>query len=281
MTQNAKHRNYVFTLNNPTDELRDALEHLEYSHLLYQPERGAETGTLHFQGLILFKNPRSFNSVRKLLPWHVEPMRGTYEEAKRYVSKEETRCGELRSFGEPPAGQGSRTDLQLLESAIKSGASRRELFNDHFGTAIRYGKGIDEALRYFEPRRDFKTVVYWYWGPTGSGKSRAAAIEAPDAYWKGSGKWWSGYDGHADVVIDDYRKEFFPFDELLRLFDRYPMQVETKGGHAQFRAKRIIVTTCFDPYSTWVCETAENIQQLLRRIEYVKEFKVENTPDLS
>jgi len=59
------------------------------------------------------------------------------------------------------------------------------------------------------------------------------------------------------------------------------MQVETKGGHAQFRAKRIIVTTCFDPYNTWVCETPENIQQLLRRIEVVKEFKNDGTPDLS
>lgn len=277
-----KHRNYVFTINNPTDEHRDILGAIECRHVLYQPERGENTSTLHFQGLIMFKNPRSFEAVRTLIPgWHVEPMRGTYEEAKNYCTKAETRAGDICSRGDPPAGQGSRTDLELLQESIKAGASRRELFDAHFGVAVRYGRGIDEALRYYEPRRDFKSVVYWYYGPTGSGKSRAASAEAPHAYWKGSGKWWSGYDGDEDVIIDDYRKDFFPFDELLRLLDRYPMQVETKGGHAQFRAKRIFITTCFDPYSTWAGETAENIQQLLRRIEYTKEFRVKNTPDLS
>jgi len=210
---NQKTRNFVFTLNNPTEEEENELIQLDERHILYQRERGAQEATEHLQGLIIFRNPRSPNSALRLIPrWHVEPMRGTYDQAARYCTKEETRVGEPVSLGEPPAGQGHRTDLELLEESIKSGASRRELFDVHFGAAIRYGKGIDEALRYYEPVRDFKTVIHWYWGPTGSGKSRAAQAEAPGAYWKGSGKWWSGYDGHGDVVIDDYRKEFFPFD---------------------------------------------------------------------
>jgi hypothetical protein len=73
------------------------------------------------------------------------------------------------------------------------------------------------------------------------------------------------------VIIDDFRPSQFSFQELLRLLDRYPHQVEYKGGTRQFLAKTIIITTPLSIEETFSIN--ENINQLQRRISETKEFK--------
>ena len=122
-------------------------------------------------------------------------------------------------------------------------------------------------------KRSWKTVVFWFYGPTGTGKSFAAMEYAKDAYWKmGGNKWWDGYDGQSDVIIDDYRKDLCTFNELLRLLDRYPLLVERKGGSMQFLAKRIFITSPFSPSGVWEGRIEEDLAQLMRRIEHVERF---------
>lgn len=121
------------------------------------------------------------------------------------------------------------------------------------------------------PKRSWKSEVFWFHGSTGGGKSRRAHEENPRAYWKSStNKWWDGYDGQDCVIIDDYRRDFCTFADLLRLFDRYPLCVEVKGASVQFVARKIIVTTPRDPRNTWVGRSDEDIGQLMRRIEHVE-----------
>ena len=50
------------------------------------------------------------------------------------------------------------------------------------------------------------------------------------------------------------------------------MSVEFKGGTTQFRAKRFYITTPKSPEATWEQRTAEDLAQLIRRIETVKVF---------
>lgn len=64
----------------------------------------------------------------------------------------------------------------------------------------------------------------------------------PKAYWKQRSNWWDGYAGHEAVILDEFYG-WLPFDLLLRLCDRYPLMVETKGGQTQFAAKTICITT--------------------------------------
>lgn len=73
--------------------------------------------------------------------------------------------------------------------------------------------------------------VYVFWGPTGTGKSRRAWDEAgPDAYPKDPrSKFWDGYNGHSNVVLDEFRGAI-DVSHLLRWFDRYPVLVEVKGS---------------------------------------------------
>jgi len=95
-------------------------------------------------------------------------------------------------------------------------------------------------------------------------------LEFPRLHWT-TNKWWEGYDAHENVIIDDMRGDFCKFHELLRMLDRYAYRIETKGGSRQFRAKTIIITSCYSP--TEMFDTREDIQQLLRRIDEIKVFK--------
>lgn len=140
-------------------------------------------------------------------------------------------------------------------------------------SVILFNRGINFLISQQQKSRDFVTEVYWFYGPTGSGKTRAASCACPDAYWKANNnRWWDGYEAHEDVIIDDYRTSFCPFSELLRLFDRYPFQVEVKGGTREFVARRVYVTTPKNPRDTWSLRSDEDLGQLLRRIHEVRHF---------
>jgi hypothetical protein len=88
-------------------------------------------------------------------------------------------------------------------------------------------------------------------------------------------KWWDGYEQQPAVIIDDYRRDFSTFAELLRLLDRYPHRVEKKGASIQFNSSTIIITTPKPPEETWAGRTEEDLAQLMRRITEVREFKAD------
>jgi hypothetical protein len=116
-------------------------------------------------------------------------------------------------------------------------------------------------------------IVHWYWGATGSGKSRLASeLAGVDAYWKPQGKWWDGYTGQSNVILDDFRADWFSYGYMLRLLDRYPLKVEVKGSYVEFVATHIYITSHMNPtecFATW-----EDVAQLLRRLHTVREFVV-------
>ena len=73
-------------------------------------ETAPTTGTLHLQGFVYFKNPRSETAVRKLLTGcHVEPQRGTNAQAAIYAKKE----GDFEEWGEAPIDEVSKGDLEI------------------------------------------------------------------------------------------------------------------------------------------------------------------------
>ena len=284
--QRGKHYDYVFTLNNYTaDEIifLRAFAERECKYLVYQHEIG-ESGTPHLQGFMQFKSRRHFGGVRKKLTrngrcrFFIDPRRGSLEQAIEYATRESKRDiaanPDIFEHGTRPAGRGTRSDIRNCVSDVQQGRRARDLFDQHPEVMVRYSRGIAAARMVYESKRNFKTIVKWYYGSTGTGKSRAAYNEAgDDAYWKaGATKWWCGYDGQETVVIDDYRLDLCPFHVLLRMFDRYPLSVEGKGTTMQFTSKIIIVTAPHRPENMWRSRVAEDIQQLLRRIDEIKLF---------
>lgn len=126
--------------------------------------------------------------------------------------------------------------------------------------------------------------VSWYWGNTGSGKTRAAyeSVNQDNIYWisppngKTSQLWFDGYCGQKVAVFDDFRPWWCTFSWLLQLLDRYPIQVPVKGGFVNWIPEHIIITTPNAPRETFsgAYRTDEEIEQLCRRIHEVKHFVV-------
>lgn len=240
---------------------------LDVTYIIIGDEVGA-SGTHHHQGYVYFNNKISFKQAQKLLPegCHIEPARGTPKQASDYCKKEKI----LYEHGELPI-KGKRSDIETVKDLIAKNSNINTIIdNVNSYQAI---KCAELLMKYKERKRDWKPIVYWFWGPPETGKTRTAFEMCPNPWISGKSlKWWDGYDGHEDVIFDDFRSDFCTYHELLRILDRYPYQVENKGGSRQLLAKRIIITCPFKPEDTFVGNT-ELISQLLRRIDEIRLFK--------
>lgn len=280
-------RGWCFTLNNFLEADLDEVKAFIQSHRygIFQQERG-ENGTLHLQGYVYAEQAISFNTVRRMCGGraHWESAHGTAEENRVYCSKESTRVPgtEFWEHGECPR-QGRRSDMSGAIGAVLSGQSLEFISAQWPDEWVKYHRGLCSLRTIHSTPRNWITDVWWLYGPTGSGKTRFAADECERLgtvpFWKmGRNKWWDGYDGHESVIIDDFRLDHFAFDYILRLFDRYPMRVETKGGVVQFVARRIYVTTPHDVETTFgtvagnADVSGEDLGQLRRRIGHVIRF---------
>lgn len=267
-TTNSQARNWCFTLNTPTeDELNNLHVTLprspEFRYMVFQLEAGSQN-TEHCQGYIEFNTQMRFNRVKSLISprVHLETRRGTRLQAIAYCKKEDSRTDGPWEYGQGPS-QGARSDLDLIREAVMGGSTLRELYDNHFSSMIRYGKGVERYRALVSEKRNFQTQVFVCVGPTGTGKSKWCNESYPGAYWKSRGNWWDGFDGNDTVVVDEFYG-WLPFDTVLRLCDRYPLMVETKGGHINFNAKLIVFTSNKEP-DQWY-PNVSNFDAFIRRV---------------
>lgn len=229
----------------------------------------------HLQGYVVFDSPVRLAHIKRIWPSaHAEPCNGDHESCVRYCTKDESRLLGPWWFPDEPSvrglKQGRRSDLREISERIVAGASLEEIANDHPDSYVRYHRGF-EALLYSVRRvpERVKPLVILCQGGTGTGKSRWCKETLPDAYWKPPGKWWNGYAGERMVVIDDFDTSDFPYRVLLRVLDRYPMQVETKGGFRHFSPEIIAITSSVD-VDIWY--PGHLIPELKRRIDATLQF---------
>lgn len=263
-------RNWCFTLNNYTDDDLKLIGEWVCRYLVYGKEVEAE-GTPHLQGYAEFDASKRLATLKKLNERiHWETRKGSREEAIKYCKKD----GDTFEKGETERIQGKRSDLAGIKQMVKDGKNTRTIWN----TAPSYQamKMAEIGMKLYEEKRSWKPEVFWFCGPTGTGKTRKAFDMAVDPWVSGRNlKWWEGYDGHADVIIDDFRGDFCTFHELLRILDRYEYRIETKGGSRQLLARRIWITSCKTPYEIFP-SVGEDVQQLIRRIDHLEHFAQKN-----
>ena len=262
MTKENKHRSYCLTINNWKDEHVQNLKCEKYKYIIIGNEHAPETNTPHLQVYIQYKNPITFNSLKKRFPTaHIEPSGGNAEQNQKYCSKEEV----LYEDGDLPK-QGKRSDIEVCKDIIQDTNSMREVVRH--ATSVQGVRMAEIWLKYHEAPRNWKPHVVWISGASGIGKSKLAyemAGEENTYTCMKTGRWFEGYDAHETVIIDDIRKDFMKFAEFLQLIDRYTFRVECKGGSRQFLAKKIIITSIYPPEMLW--STREDIYQLTRRID--------------
>lgn len=260
---------WTFTLNNYTEAEIEVIKGNapQMRYIIFGKEVGAE-GTPHLQGYLELKARKRLGGVKDLLcvRVHLEIAMGTAEQNIAYCSKE----GNVWTAGAVVVA-GQRTDLDKIRQMANTDGMRAVSSVGNYQQM----KVAEKFLEYNEEERNWECAVHWFWGATGTGKSRTARemCSPDDTYVKNNeSKWWSGYDKHEFVIIDDFRDSWWSITEMLRLLDRYTCQLEVKGGHRQLLAKTIIVTSCQNPADCYR-NTGERIQQLLRRINFIRHFE--------
>lgn len=253
-----------------------------FKYVCFGREVCPTTFTPHLQGYCQLERDRK--SLKALVAYldgegagkpHFEIAKGSLESNQVYTSKDN-----WVEYGVPThTGRGARSDLYAVADAVSNGASLQDVVQDHPVEFIKYSGGLQKLILFKMKPRMFKTKVIWFWGATGTGKSRTAWETYPDAYAKAvSNKWWDGYFGQKVTIMDDWRptKEM-PFNEMLALMDRYPKTVEAKGGTIHFISEILIITCPMDPttllngeHYSWVGSEAK--QQFLRRIDEITKF---------
>lgn len=275
---NAQTRAWVFTLNNPerTSPIPPTEDPLTWgaTYVVFQLERG-ESGTPHLQGYCLFPSNRRLAALRRLAPKaHWEPRRGSHEQARDYCRKEEGRVDGPWEQGEQPA-PGKRNDLTLAMADVKAGMSEKDIAEKYGGTWARNYNALQRYRNLVTDHRNWKTEVTVLYGAAGTGKSRYACENHPRAYPFRAGDYWCGYDGHADVVIDDFTAGCMRYGHALHVFDRYPLIVDVKHGSGPFLARRIIITSNTPPH-LWYPNCSPDA--LLRRLDNIIYVSLAGTP---
>jgi len=259
-------KSWSFTLNNYAPEDCTLLDNLVCNYVIYGKEIG-EKGTPHLQGCVIFKKSCRLSSLKKILPKaHWEPTK-CIDASINYCMKDKAYM--IHDHRQ----QGKRTDLAACVEALGRGGIKT-LVTEQPEAYIKYHSGLEKLNYRLSKPRDPKCppIVTWLYGKTGTGKTRQVVEKEPDLWISGRDlKFWDGYENQEAVLFDDFRKDFCTFHELLRILDRYPINVNVKGGFRCFNSKRIYITSCFKP--EYVYETREDVKQLLRRITFVTEVK--------
>lgn len=261
----------------------------------YQPERG-ENGTPHLQGFLFCRDRVTVAGLKRILHVnrvHLEVMRGTSAEAIAYCQKDESRDRDAGfafcEFGERAAvpgrsGQGTRSDIDEFSQRVLAGEGLAEIAEAMPSTYVLNYRGLESLRRLVVHKSRVADAdgvlvpprVFWFWGPTGTGKTRTALRESAgkSIFWKmADNHWFDGYDQQDVMILDDFRVSWFKFGFLLRLLDIYPLTVEVKGGSAFFNTNTIYITSPKSPqemYSNLAEAEEGQFNQLLRRITEVR-----------
>lgn len=217
-------------------------------YIVIGEEKGKKEQRLHYQGFVQFKDPVTMSAIKLYFmneTLHLEKCKGTELQNDKYCKKD----GAFVTFGKIKSTrrQGQRTDLEEVKHKMDQGATIQTVAREHFALYVKFHAGFSKyhAMVTQDRTRAFRKVdVMLIQGPTGTGKTRQAVTMYPNAYMiHGMDmKWWNGYNGETELIIDEYNNDV-PITTLLSLLDGYQKRLDVKGSHTYANWNKVIITT--------------------------------------
>lgn len=269
-----------------SDLTSDVLSH-DIRYLVVGMEEGEE-GTPHLQIYVELTKPMRMRQVQRMLsPWrptqlHLEPRRGTREQAREYIASEEkpTTAGWVEWGIWSENGQGNRSDLLQVKAMVDRGATMDEIAEEYFTTWV-YSYRALQTYQILKSRSSIPTwrnmVTKVFWGPTGVGKTRAA-FGVSTSVWlmeqpTNGAIWFDGYESQKVWILDDFTG-WIPLALLLRLLDGYPMRLPVKGAHVYAAWDTVIITSNIPPHKWYSPDVeAKHPGALARRLKKIYKFE--------
>lgn len=241
----------MFTFNNYSAEDESRIQSIDCKYCIYGRELAPTTGTPHLQGYIYFVNPRAKRGVERSIGgearlW-IEEARGDSLNNYDYSTKDDASYFEK---GERPqtSQEAGETERKRWKTAREAAMAGR--FSDipddlyiRYQASFKRMRKEDAANAADLPYADHYGI--WIWGPPRTGKSHMARNDYAPIYLKDINKWWDGYDGEDNVLIDEFSPDHSRFltDYMKKWVDRWRFSAETKGSRTVIRPKMIIVTS--------------------------------------
>ena len=192
----------------------------------------AESGYVHWQGILYAKSPVRFSTLKRKFPdqWHMEAAR-SQEALRRYVSKSKSRVSGVEPLviGDVPEIQDDDREKTIKEVihglVFEEGASYRQIVRDypeaaHFLNAVREWVQIrDQDLQ-----DDVEKTCIYLWGAPGVGKThwvrerfgRSNVYHVVDYT-----NPWDTYNGEPVILLDEFYGEL-KWGQFLAVMDKYP-----------------------------------------------------------
>lgn len=268
-----RYRAWCFTINNyDTMDVWEVEQLAAWEHTAYTivgKEVGDAAATPHLQGYVEFSKGIPLTRIKGFLTRaHLERRRGTSKQAAEYCKKE----GDWKEVGtiskvrrQGPSALAASEAKDLMDS----GGTLRDVAELNYGDFCVHHSAHAKYLAMVQPVRSLepgRMDIRVYWGATGLRKSTRAFFEFPAAYVKDPRtRWWDGYTGQDTVVVDEFYGGI-SWSLLLRMTERFPCPIETKGGTVQLQAHRFIFTSNADPRTWYEANAHRHIETWMRRI---------------
>lgn len=274
-------------------------------YILYGPiEWTEENKKPHCHVIIAFASGKMFKTIIKTLKpgvyCDIKPCRN-FNSFKEYALKDNP--DDKFEYGKP-LKQGLRTDLiNMFKECNYDITEIREKYPD---MAVRYNGGIKEVcqqkadanatLDWLGLQQDAegnitkkeykKTIVHWFYGPTGTGKTRLVKEIVADRILKNivkpeeitiinkftdSGFAIGAIKPNSKIIImDEFRGSTLKMYELLQIIDGEHISV--KGSQIYLHVEEVFITSCYSPFNVYsgLTNQIDKLNQLLRRITDLK-----------
>lgn len=253
--------------------------------------------TPHAHALIVSRNEIKLDSVAaRFKGWHIEPMRGTFKQARDYMYKTgdyavkaKTKLTEPLEWGEyePPSATPTGQRLyELVAKYVNEGLSPSQIYLTEPKLAMHskmvesyYGAYVQKSIPAMR-----NVEVIWSFGAAGTGKSyqyiQWCEEVGKDCVYFASCTTNNVFDGyeegrHTHIVLDELRANSFRLSELLQILDSYPAKLGCRYRDRTAAYSHVLITTPLSPEALYTemsksKSSSETLEQLLRRIDVIK-----------
>lgn len=243
---------------------------------------------IHFHMVLEDSNMARFSAIKKLYPKaHIEPTRGTKEQAEDYINKRGkfAEKGEqvvyIAKYGEIKGVQGSRRDLEIIQDYIEQGKKPAEIMALNIAYR-RYEKMIRDA---FFAKREAETPIHrdvrvvWHVGESGTGKTYSVV----DLFEKYPGDVYlvtdydngglDKYGGERFLFLDEFRGQI-KYSTLLAMLQGYRQQFHARYTNITGLWDEVHISSVLPPDRVYTKMVEDNrdldtLKQLYRRISVI------------
>lgn len=280
--EGSKHRAYLLTINNFTQEEEEKIMQLpSYKSVdeCVACEEHLDVGTPHIHAYVHLSTAWTFSSIKKKFPRaHIDLPKGKRNQILNYIFKDGNilinfnRDIDTRIKVDNIKGLQMLHDIQELdENDFAQKYPTWFINNENKFDSIKSRFLIDKLQVY---NGDLKLKNFWIYGPTGTGKSTLARTILPlsKICVKNWSKWFFGYKiaKHKRILIEDWPKyvanpTYDIMTQYLKIWsDRYPFVGESKGGHVTINPSvQFIVTSNYSLEEAF--PEGEDLEALKRR----------------